>query len=258
MDLTILDEKPPGRKPIRTVAMPTVRMDALIESIAAAAARDERTYWVCPLIEESEQVDLAAATDRFEDLRERFGDAVVLMHGRMSAADRDACMARFKSGAASVMVATTVIEVGVDVPEATIMVIEHAERFGLAQLHQLRGRVGRGGKAGYCVLLWQPPLSEMAKERLDALRRTEDGFAIAELDYKLRGAGDLLGVRQSGFPPFRFVDAEHHGEFLFIADQDARRLIDADPGLHSLRGQAVRCLLTLFGADDAAGLARSG
>jgi ATP-dependent DNA helicase RecG len=258
MDLTILDEKPPGRKPIRTVAMPTVRMDALIESIAAAAARDERTYWVCPLIEESEQVDLAAATDRFEDLRERFGDAVVLMHGRMSAADRDACMARFKSGAASVMVATTVIEVGVDVPEATIMVIEHAERFGLAQLHQLRGRVGRGGKAGYCVLLWQPPLSEMAKERLDALRRTEDGFAIAELDYKMRGAGDLLGVRQSGFPPFRFVDAEHHGEFLFIADQDARRLIDADPGLHSLRGQAVRCLLTLFGADDAAGLARSG
>lgn len=258
MDLSILDEKPPGRKPIRTVAMPTDRMDDLIDSIAAAAARGERTYWVCPLIEESEQIDLAAATDRYEVLRERFGDAVVLMHGRMNAADRDACMERFKSGDASVMVATTVIEVGVDVPEATIMVIEHAERFGLAQLHQLRGRVGRGGRAGYCVLLWQAPLSEMAKERLDALRRTEDGFAIAELDYKMRGAGDLLGVRQSGFPPFRFVDSDHHGDFLFMADQDARRLIDADPHLQSPRGLAVRRLLALFGADEAAGLARSG
>lgn len=258
MDLTILDEKPPGRQPIRTVAMPTDRMDALADSIAAAAQRNERAYWVCPLIEESEQIDLAAVTDRYDALRDRFGDAVEIMHGRMSPADRDAAMDRFKSGAAFVMVATTVIEVGVDVPEATIMVIEHAERFGLAQLHQLRGRVGRGQKQGFCVLLWQAPLSEMAKERLDALRRTEDGFAIAELDYKMRGAGDLMGVRQSGFPPFRFVEAEAHGALLALADQDARRAIDADPSLATPRGQAIATLLRVFGADEASGLARSG
>jgi ATP-dependent DNA helicase RecG len=258
MDLTILDEKPPGRQPIRTVAMPTDRIDELADAIAAAAQRNERAYWVCPLIEESEQVDLAAVSDRYETLRDRFGDAVEVMHGRMSPADRDAAMARFKSGAAFVMVATTVIEVGVDVPEATIMVIEHAERFGLAQLHQLRGRVGRGDKKGFCVLLWQAPLSQAAKERLDALRRTEDGFVIAELDYKMRGAGDLLGVRQSGFPPFRFVEPEAHGGLLPVADQDARRAVDADPHLTSPRGRAIATLLALFGADEASGLARSG
>jgi ATP-dependent DNA helicase RecG len=258
MELTVLDEKPPGRQPIRTVAMPTDRIDELADSIASAAQRNERTYWVCPLIEESEMVDLAAVTDRFESLRERFGDAVEIMHGKMSPADRDAAMARFKAGEAFVMVATTVIEVGVDVPEATIMVIEHAERFGLAQLHQLRGRVGRGEKKGFCILLWQAPLSALAKERLDALRRTEDGFLIAELDYKMRGAGDLLGVRQSGMPPFRFVEGHAHGDLLTLADQEARRIIDADPGLTGPRGQALRPLLALFGADDASGLARSG
>jgi len=259
MELTILDEKPPGRQPIRTVAMPTDRIEELADAIAAAAQRNERAYWVCPLIEESEQVDLAAVTDRYDSLRDRFGDAVEIMHGKMSPADRDAAMDRFKSGEAFVLVATTVIEVGVDVPEATIMVIEHAERFGLAQLHQLRGRVGRGEKKGFCVLLWQAPLSANAKERLDALRRTEDGFIIAELDYKMRGAGDLLGVRQSGFPPFRFVEAQTHGGLLAIADQDARRAIDADPGLTATpRGQAIAGLLALFGADEASGLARSG
>lgn len=258
MDLSILDEKPPGRKPIRTVAMPTDRMDELIDSIAGAAQRSERTYWVCPLIEESEVSDLAAATDRYDILRERFGDGVELIHGRMSSADRDRAMARFKTGEAFVLVATTVIEVGVDVPEATIMIIEHAERFGLAQLHQLRGRVGRGDKNGFCVLLWQAPLSEMAKERLDALRRNDDGFVIAEIDYKMRGSGDVLGVRQSGFPDFRFVEPSVHGGLLALADQDARRAIATDPNLTGLRGEALRTLLDVFGVADLAALSRSG
>ena len=258
MDLSVLDEKPPGRQPIRTVAMPIGRADEVADSIADAAARGERAYWVCPLIEESEAVDLAAVQDRYELLRERFGDGVEIVHGRMSPVSREAAMDRFRSGQAFLLVATTVIEVGVNVVEATIMVIEHAERFGLAQLHQLRGRVGRGDKRGSCVLLWRPPLGEGAKARLDVLRRNDDGFVIAETDYKMRGAGDMLGVRQSGLPPFRLVDPEAHGKLLGAADQEARLAIERDSDLQTSRGQAIRLALTLFGYTEAAELARSG
>jgi ATP-dependent DNA helicase RecG len=258
MDLSVLDEKPPGRMPINTAAMPISRADEVADAIAEASARDERAYWVCPLIEESEAVDLAAVQDRYEELRERFGDAVEIVHGKMSPASREAAMDRFRSGAAFVLVATTVIEVGVNVPEATIMVIEHAERFGLAQLHQLRGRVGRGDKQGKCVLLWKPPLGETAKKRLDTLRRNDDGFVIAEADYQMRGAGDMLGMQQSGMPPFRLVDPETHSKMLGVADQEARLAIERDPDLKSPRGEAIRMALALFGYSEAAELARSG
>jgi ATP-dependent DNA helicase RecG len=258
MDISILDEKPPGRQPIRTVAMPITRAREVTDAIADAAARGERAYWVCPLIEESEQVDLAAVEDRFEVLKERFGEAVEIVHGKMSPSAREAAMDRFRSGQSFLVVATTVIEVGVNVPEATIMVIEHAERFGLAQLHQLRGRVGRGDNRGSCVLLWKPPLGEQAKERLDTLRRSDDGFLIAEVDYKMRGAGDVLGMQQSGMAPLRLVDPEAHGKMLEIADKEARLAIERDPALQSERGQAIRTALGLFGYAEAAELARSG
>ncbi len=258
MDVSILDEKPPGRMPIRTVAMPTTRLDEVAEAIAEAAKRGERAYWVCPLIEESEAVDLAAVEDRYADLRARFGDHVEIVHGRMPLAQREAAMDRFRTGAAFVLVATTVIEVGVDVPEASIIVIEHAERFGLAQLHQLRGRVGRGTTRSSCVLLWRAPLGEAAKARLDALRRNDDGFVIAEIDYKMRGAGDVLGVQQSGMPPFRLVVPEAHGDMLMSADKEARLAIERDPSLETPRGRAIADVLALFGYEEAASLARSG
>ncbi|MES1199655.1 MAG: ATP-dependent DNA helicase RecG, partial [Pseudomonadota bacterium] len=258
MDISVLDEKPPGRQPIRTVAMPISRSADVMDAIAEAASRGERAYWVCPLIEESEVVDLAAVQDRYEALRERFGDGVEIIHGRMSPTSREAAMDRFRSGEAFLVVATTVIEVGVNVPEATIMVIEHAERFGLAQLHQLRGRVGRGDKRGSCVLLWKPPIGETAKERLDTLRRNDDGFVIAETDFKMRGAGDVLGVQQSGLPPFRLVSPEEHGGLLPVADKEARLAIERDPELKTERGQAIQLALELFGYAEAAELARSG
>jgi ATP-dependent DNA helicase RecG len=258
MDLSILDEKPPGRKPIRTVALPVTRLPEVYDAIDRAIATNERAYWVCPLIEESEAIDLAAVADRTEALRERLGDLVEVVHGRMSASAREAAMDRFKNGAARMLVATTVIEVGVNVPEATIMVIEHAERFGLAQLHQLRGRIGRGDKPGACLLLWKPPLGETAKARLDALRRSDDGFVIAEIDYTLRGAGDVLGVRQSGLPPFRMVDPEVHAKLLIQADQEARLLVDRDPALRSPRGQAAALAMAIFGCDEASQEARAG
>ncbi|NWG52248.1 MAG: ATP-dependent DNA helicase RecG [Hydrogenophilaceae bacterium] len=258
MDLSVLDEKPPGRQPIRTVAMPSSRADELADHIAEAAARGERAYWVCPLIEESEAVDYAAVQDRYDVLRERFGDGVEIVHGRMAASAREAAMERFRAGEAFLLVATTVIEVGVDVPEASIMVIEDADRFGLAQLHQLRGRVGRGSLRGSCVLLWRGPLSQTARERLDIMRRTDDGFVIAEKDYQLRGAGDMLGFRQSGLPPFRLVDPETHGKLLAGADMEARMAIDRDPTLEYERGRAIAMALELFGYAEAAQLARSG
>jgi ATP-dependent DNA helicase RecG len=238
--------------------MPASRADEVADHIAEAAARGERAYWVCPLIEESESVDFAAVEDRYEILRERFGDQVEIVHGRVAPADREAAMERFRSGEAFLLVATTVIEVGVDIPEASIMVVENAERFGLAQLHQLRGRVGRGELRGSCVLLWKGPLSETAKTRLDAVRRSDDGFVIAEIDYKLRGAGDVLGVQQSGLPPFRLVDPEAHGDLLGAADKEARLAIDRDPTLEHERGRAIALVLELFGYEDAAALARSG
>ncbi len=258
MDVSVLDEKPPGRKPVQTRALPTARMDDVIDAIARAAMEGDRAYWVCPLIEESELTDMAAVENRFELLKARFGDKVALVHGRLPTAERERAMERFRTGDAFLLVATTVIEVGVNVPEATIMVIEHAERFGLAQLHQLRGRVGRGDRPATCLLLWRPPLSEGAKERLDALRRTEDGFQIAELDYKMRGAGDILGVRQSGFPEFRFVSPEAHGDMLAAADREARLALQRDPALETERGRAIRYALRLFGVDEGAERSRSG
>jgi ATP-dependent DNA helicase RecG len=213
---------------------------------------------VCPLIEESESVDLAAVEDRYLELKTFFGKGVEIVHGRMPPAEREAAMERFRTGESFLMVATTVIEVGVNVPEATIIVIEHAERFGLAQLHQLRGRVGRGDKQGSCVLLWKPPLGETAKERLDAIRRNDDGFAIAEIDFRLRGAGDMLGTQQSGLPPFRLVSPEAHGDLLGSADKEARLAVERDPELTSERGRAIRTVLRLFGYEDAAELGRSG
>ncbi len=258
MDLSVLDEKPPGRQPIRTATMPTTRMSEVIEAIGEARKRGERAYWVCPLIEESEAIDLPAVIDRHAELQAYFGKGVEIVHGQMPPTAREAAMDRFRSGESFLMVATTVIEVGVNVQEATIMVIEHAERFGLAQLHQLRGRVGRGDKQGSCVLLWKPPLGESAKTRLDALRRNDDGFAIAEIDFRLRGAGDMLGTQQSGLPPFRLVSPEAHAGMLGAADKEARLAIERDPELKTNRGQAIRLALALFGYAEAAELARSG
>jgi ATP-dependent DNA helicase RecG len=258
MDLSVLDEKPPGRQPIRTATMPTSRIEEVIEAIGDAAKRGERAYWVCPLVEESEAIDLPAVLDRHQELQARFGKGVELVHGQMPPTAREAAMERFRSGESFLMVATTVIEVGVNVPEATIMVIEQAERFGLAQLHQLRGRVGRGDKQGSCVLLWRPPLGESAKTRLDAVRRNDDGFAIAEIDFKLRGAGDMLGTQQSGLPPFRLVSPEAHSGMLGAADKEARLAVERDPDLRSPRGEAIRLVLALFGYGEAAELARSG
>ena len=250
LDVSRLDEKPPGRAPIKTIAMSLDRLDEVAEAARRAIEKDDRVFWVCPLVEESDKVDVSAASDRFQDLQAMFGDSVRLIHGRMSSKDKDEAMEDFRSGAAKILVATTVIEVGVDVPEASVMVIEHAERFGLAQLHQLRGRVGRGGKPGHCLLLYANPLSEMGARRIAKLRETEDGFAIAEEDFKLRGGGDLLGLRQSGIPAFKLADAALHSDLLAIAQRDARVLVDADPTLSSPRGLAARLALHLFDQVD--------
>ncbi|MFO1183856.1 MAG: ATP-dependent DNA helicase RecG [Bauldia sp.] len=259
MDVSQLTEKPKNRLPIDTRAVPLSRLGEVVGRVGEAAKRGEKTYWVCPLVEESAEVDAAAAEDRAADLREKLGaDIVELVHGRMKAADKDRAIERFRSGAARVLVATTVIEVGVDVPDATIMVIEHAERFGLAQLHQLRGRVGRGALASTCVLLYRAPLGETAKARLTVLRDTDDGFVIAEEDLRLRGEGELLGTRQSGMPGFRLASAEHHSALMELARQDARATLVADPDLAGPRGQALRVLLHLFGRDAAVRLLRAG
>lgn len=252
MDVSVLDEKPPGRRPIDTRLVPLGRLDDVIARLRAALAEGRRAYWVCPLVEESEAVDLPAAEERAAALRLAFGpERVALVHGRMAPAEKDSAMAAFQSGASQLLVATTVIEVGVDVPEATIMVIEQAERFGLAQLHQLRGRVGRGGEASVCLLLWKGPLGEAARARLTALRDTEDGFRIAEADLALRGAGDALGARQSGLPDFRFADLAADGALLATAQDDARLILHREPGLDGPRGPALRTLLYLHERDAA-------
>jgi ATP-dependent DNA helicase RecG len=258
MEISELREKPAGRKPIDTRTISLSRMDEVIEGVRRQISEGHRVFWVCPLVEESETSDLAAAEDRYEDLKKRFGDTVELVHGRMKGPEKDRAMARFASGEAQLLVATTVIEVGVDVPAATVMVIEHAERFGLAQLHQLRGRIGRGSERSTCLLLYKAPLGETAKARLAILRETEDGFRIAEEDLKLRGEGDLLGTRQSGMPGFRTARIELHGKLLSPARDDAALILSRDPDLTTPRGEALRHLLYLFERDEAIRLLRAG
>jgi len=258
MDLSELREKPAGRQPVDTRTIPLDRLEEVVEAVGRAIGEGRRAYWVCPLVEESETSDLAAAEDRFASLKTRFGRAVDLVHGRMKGADKDAAMARFAAGESRLLVATTVIEVGVDVPQATVMVIEHAERFGLAQLHQLRGRIGRGSGRSTCLLLYKAPLGETAKARLAVMRETEDGFRIAEEDLRLRGEGDVLGTRQSGMPGFRIARIEVHGKLLQAARDDAALILARDPHLASPRGQALRVLLYLFERDEAVRLIRAG
>ena len=258
MEVSELREKPPGRQPVDTRTIPMSRIEEVEDAVGRAIAEGKRAYWVCPLIEESEKIDLAAVQERFEELRKRFGKKVDLVHGRMKGAEKDAAMARFAAGETQLLVATTVIEVGVDVPEATIIVIEHAERFGLAQLHQLRGRIGRGPGASTCLLLYKTPLGETAKARLAVLRDTEDGFRIAEEDLKLRGEGDLLGTRQSGLPGFHIARIETHGKYLGAARDDAALVLSRDATLETPRGQALQHLLYLFGKDEAIKLIRAG
>jgi ATP-dependent DNA helicase RecG len=259
MDVSRLTEKPPGRRPIDTRTIPLERLDEVVDGIVRQSAKGAKAFWVCPLVDESELIDLAAATERHAALTARLGDGKVeLVHGKMKPAARDQAMARFIEGDASVLVATTVIEVGVNVPQATIMVIEHAERFGLAQLHQLRGRVGRSDLPSTCLLLYGKPLGEVAKARLAIMRETEDGFRIAEEDLRLRGAGELLGTRQSGLPEFRLADLAVHADLLGIARDDARLVLERDPTLASPRGEALRTLLYLFERDAAVRMIRSG
>jgi len=258
MDISELREKPPGRQPVDTRTIPLSRLNEVEDAVGRALADGKRAYWVCPLVDESEKIDLAAAQARFEELRKKFGDHVDLVHGRMKGSDKDAAMARFVAGETKLLIATTVIEVGVDVPEATIMVIEHAERFGLAQLHQLRGRIGRGPGASTCLLLYKAPLGETAKARLAVLRETEDGFRIAEEDLRLRGEGDLLGTRQSGMPGFQIARPEIHGKYLGAARDDAGMILSRDATLSTPRGETLRHLLYLFGKDEAIKLIRAG
>src|ERR1051325_9037573 len=258
MDVSQLREKPAGRQPIDTRAMPLSRINEVVDAVGRALERGERVYWVCPLVAESEMSDLAAAEQRFAELQQHFAGVVDLVHGKMKGADKDAAMARFASGETQLLVATTVIEVGVDVPEATVMVIEHAERFGLAQIHQLRGRVGRGSQRSTCLLLYRAPLGETAKARIGILRETEDGFRIAEEDLRLRGEGDVLGTRQSGMPGFRVARIELHGPLLEPARKDAQLILARDPDLTSPRGEALRHLLYLFERDEAIRLLRAG
>lgn len=258
MDVSELREKPAGRQPIDTRTVPLERLPEVVEAVGRALGEGRRVYWVCPLVEGSEKSDLAAAEERFAELKQRFGAMVDLLHGRMRGAEKDAAMARFASGQTGLLVATTVIEVGVDVPEATVMVIEHAERFGLAQLHQLRGRIGRGSAYSTCLLLYRTPLGDTAKARLAIMRESEDGFRIAEEDLKLRGEGDVLGTRQSGLPGFRIARLDTHGDLLAAARDDARLILSRDPTLASERGQALLHLLYLFERDEAVRLIRAG
>jgi ATP-dependent DNA helicase RecG len=258
MDVSALREKPPGRQPIDTRALPIERLDEVVAAIGRAIASGARAYWICPLVEESEALDLAAAQARYDALRQVFGDAVGLVHGRMKGPEKDAAMERFQRGETKALVATTVVEVGVDVPEATIMVIEHAERFGLAQLHQLRGRVGRGAGRSSCLLIYKGPLGEAARARLEILRETEDGFRIAEEDLRLRGEGEVLGIRQAGAPGFRLARLEIHGRLLALARRQAEAALAAGEGLRGDANRALRLLIYLFERDEAAKLMEAG
>ncbi len=258
LDVSRLDQKPPGRQAIDTRTVALERLDEVAAAVGRALAQGAKAYWICPLVDESEESDLAAARERHKSLERLAPGRVGLVHGRMKTIEKDRVMAGFAGEAIDLLVATTVIEVGVDVPAATVMVIEHAERFGLAQLHQLRGRIGRGDKPSTCLLLYQSPLGEVARQRLSTLRETDDGFRIAEEDLKLRGAGEVLGTRQSGLPTLRLADPAAHAELVAIAHDDARLVLDRDPNLESARGRALRILLYLFRRDEAAQYLRAG
>ncbi len=258
MEVSKLDEKPPNRKPVETLLFSNEKIEQVIEGLKRKTAEGVRIYWVCPLVEESEAMNLTSVEERFDILNARFNGRVGLIHGRMKAAEKDAVMEQFKNGELDILVATTVIEVGVNVPEATIMVIEHAEHFGLSQLHQLRGRVGRGAEQSYCFLLYAMPLGDTAKERLNIMRDTEDGFIIAEKDLELRGGGDILGTKQSGMTEFKIADLAAHGDLLAAARDDAKLIINKDPKLEGKRGKALRTLLYLFERDQAIQYFRGG
>ncbi len=258
LDSSRLTDKPSGRKSIETRALPNSRLEEVVTRLEASVNRDSKAFWVCPLVEESELIDIQAATDRFAYLNRRFPNRVGLVHGKMKGLEKDKVMSSFASGDFDILVATTVIEVGVDIPEATIMVIEHAERFGLSQLHQLRGRVGRSERKSSCLLLYAPPLGKIARARLKILRETDDGFRIAEEDLRLRGAGEMLGTRQSGLPVYKVADITKHQELMMAARDDARLIIERDPALTSERGKALRILLYLFAKDSVVQTLRSG
>ena len=258
MDVSRLMGKPAGRKPIDTRVSSIARLEEIIAGLDRALQTGAQVYWVCPLVAESEKLDLAAAEQRAEELRAVFGDQVGLIHGRMKGRDKDAVMQGFAKGEIGILVATTVIEVGVDVPNASIMVIEHAERFGLSQLHQLRGRVGRGERASSCILLYHGPLAETARARLAIMRETEDGFRIAEEDLRLRGGGEVLGTKQSGAPAFRAAQLPEHADLLATARDDAKLILARDPHLTSARGQALKTLLYLFERDESVRLLQAG
>jgi ATP-dependent DNA helicase RecG len=257
LDVSRLTEKPAGRKPVVTTTTAIDRIEDVIDGLRRAVTQGAQIYWVCPLIESSEVSELAAAEERHAHLAQIFGDSVGLLHGGMNGPAKDAAMEAFARGAMKILVATTVIEVGVNVPNATVMVIEHAERFGLAQLHQLRGRVGRSNRQSYCILLYKAPLGETAEARLKMMRETEDGFLIAEKDLELRGGGEVLGARQSGEAEFRVAGVPNFSEMLAAAHDDARLIIGADPELKSPRGEALRRLLYLFECDEAVRLFRA-
>jgi ATP-dependent DNA helicase RecG len=251
MAVSRLREKPAGRAPIRTSLHSLATLDDLTDGIARALERGDQVFWVCPMVTENALFDIAAAEARFKVLQTRFGDRVGLAHGQMESAQRERALADFSAGRTRILVATTVIEVGVDVPEASVMVVEHAERFGLAQLHQLRGRVGRGRTASFCLLLHDDGLTDTARRRLVLLRDTEDGFVIADEDFRIRGGGDLLGKRQSGQPGWRLADPVEHEGLLRTANRDAAVLLERDPKLTSERGRAIRLLLRLFERGEA-------
>jgi ATP-dependent DNA helicase RecG len=258
MDISELREKPAGRQPIDTRAVPIDRLDEMIDAVGRALKSGKLVYWICPLVEESEQVDLTDAEQRFKVLQQHFGDRVGLVHGRMKGPEKDHVMARFAAHEIGLLVATTVVEVGVDVPDATIMVIENAERFGLAQLHQLRGRIGRGREASTCILLYKEPLGEMSKARLKVIRETADGFQIAEEDLRLRGEGDVLGTRQSGLPGYRIAQPVVHAQLITQAREEAASIMRENPKLEGERGKALRVLLYLFERDEALPLLTAG
>jgi ATP-dependent DNA helicase RecG len=258
MEVSILREKPRGRQPIDTAVLSIRDYPRVIDRLRSRVAEGAQAFWVTPLVEESETLEVMSAEDRYSELQKVFGDQVALVHGRLSAAQKQSEMEAFARGEKAILVATTVIEVGVDVPNATIMIIEHAERFGLAQLHQLRGRVGRGSQRSACLLLYKEPLSETAKARLETIKSTEDGFVIAEKDLELRGQGDLLGTRQAGMPGYRVAVPDVHRHLLDYAHDDAREALARNPGLVGAEGEALRTLLYLFRKDLAIPLIRAG